>query len=229
LLRPDTLGRHFKRVAFLAHSFAQVSFNEKFEIILAMSSAVPLQVDSGDTSWMLISSCLVLFMTPGLSFFYGGAVNYKNQKNQIFLSLICMAIVGVQWALWGFSAAFENSSSSQLFSARWALFYDIKVLLRPHEFYSPSYPLLAFAAYQATFAIITPALISGAIVGRMKLFPYMIFIFLWSTFCYDPLANWIWSQTGYSITPCFMLSAHNLISFSILTPRFDCLMVWMAL
>ncbi|CAF0903077.1 unnamed protein product [Didymodactylos carnosus] len=105
-----------------------------------------------------------------------------------------MGIVPIQWVLFGFSFAFGPPISEGFGSFRWS------VLRFGEEFnpnYSPTYPLLTFCAYQAAFAIITPALISGSIVGRMKLIPYMIFIFIWTTICYDPLAHWVWASNGW--------------------------------
>jgi Amt family ammonium transporter len=105
-----------------------------------------------------------------------------------------MGIVFVQWVLFGFSFAFGPPISAGFGSFGWSLLrfgeFDNKI-------YSPTFPLLTFAAYQGTFAIITPALISGAIVGRMKLIPYMLFIFIWSTACYDPMAHWVWGSNGW--------------------------------
>ncbi|CAF1553744.1 unnamed protein product [Adineta steineri] len=150
--------------------------------------------DTGDNAWMMTSTALVLLMTPALAFFYGGLVDRKNILNQLFLSFICMGIVFVQWVLFGFSFAFGPSTKIGYGSFEWlALHFGES----ENALYSPTYPLLTFAAYQATFAIITPALISGAIVGRMKLIPYMLFIFIWSTICYDPMARWVWSTNGW--------------------------------
>jgi Amt family ammonium transporter len=161
------------------------------------SVSTVLTIDEGDNAWMMTSTTLVLLMTPGLALFYAGAVGQKNVLNQMYLSMICMALVSVQWVLFGFSFAFApNGSHKQFGSFNWSVFHDIETYLVPDGFYASTYPLLTFAAYQATFAIITPAIISGGIAGRMKLLPYMIFIVLWSTLCYDPLANWVWSQDG---------------------------------
>ncbi|CAF3678307.1 unnamed protein product [Rotaria sordida] len=150
--------------------------------------------DTGDNAWMMTSTILVLLMTPALAFFYGGLVDRKNILNQLFLSFICMGIVFLQWVLFGFSFAYGPPISVGFGSFGWSV-------LRFGEYnnaiYSPTYPLLTFAAYEGTFAVITPALISGAIVGRMKLIPYMLFIFLWTTVCYDPMAHWVWSNNGW--------------------------------
>ncbi|CAF0880484.1 unnamed protein product [Adineta steineri] len=150
--------------------------------------------DTGDNAWMMTSTALVLLMTPALAFFYGGLVEHKNVLNQLFLSFICMGIVFVQWVLFGFSFAFGPAVSPGFGSFGWSVL-RFGELYNPN--YSPTYPLLTYCAYQGTFAVITPALISGAIVGRMKIIPYMIFIFIWSTVCYDPMAHWVWGDNGW--------------------------------
>ena len=149
--------------------------------------------DTGDNAWMMTSTALVLMMTPALAFFYSGLVDRKNILNQLFLSFICMGIVFVQWVLFGFSFAFGPASKFGFGSFQW---FALGFNESDNPIYSPTYPLLTFAAYQATFAIITPALISGAIVGRMKLIPYMLFILIWTTICYNPMAYWVWSCNG---------------------------------
>jgi ammonium transporter, Amt family len=147
--------------------------------------------DTGDNAWMMTATMLVLLMTPALAFFYGGLVDHKNVLNQLFLSFVCMGIIFLQWVLVGFSFAFGPPISAGFGSLDWAVLRFGEVY---HPVYSPTYPLLTFAAYQGTFAIITPALISGAIVGRMKLVPYMIFILIWTTVCYD---HWVWGDNGW--------------------------------
>ncbi|CAF3889094.1 unnamed protein product [Rotaria sordida] len=138
--------------------------------------------DSGDNAWMLTSAVLVLLMTPALAFFYGGMVDRKNILNQLFLSFICMGIITVQWILFGFSFAFGPPVSKGFGSFGWAVlrFGEVK-----NVDYSPTYPLLTFCIYQCS------------IVGRMKMIPYMIFIFIWSTVCYDPMAHWVWGSNGW--------------------------------
>ncbi|CAF0848507.1 unnamed protein product [Adineta steineri] len=159
-----------------------------------MNSTNGNSYDSGDNAWMMTSTVLVLLMTPALAFFYGGLVERKNILNQLFLSFVCMGIVFVQWVLFGFSFAFGPPVSAGFGSFDWAVL-RFGELYNPN--YSPTYPLLTYCAYQGTFAVITPALISGAIVGRMKIIPYMIFIFIWSTVCYDPMAHWVWGDNGW--------------------------------
>ena len=149
-------------------------------------------------------------MTPALACFYGGLVENKNFLNQLFLSFVCMAIIPVQWCLFGYSFAFGPGNSA-FGSFEYAVQRKAGLVSLQGENIDDlnpcSVPSLAFIAYQCSFAIITPALISGAVVGRMKLIPYLIFIFLWSTFCYDPLARWIFSSQGW-------LNAMGVIDFA---------------
>ncbi|CAF1178399.1 unnamed protein product [Rotaria sp. Silwood1] len=148
----------------------------------------------------MTSTGLVYMMTPALACFYGGLVESKNFLNQLFLSIVCMAIIPVQWCLFGYSFTFGPGNSA-FGSFEYAL--DSKVGLvnlygeNVDEINPLAVPSLTFSAFQCAFAIITPALISGAVVGRMKLIPYMIFVFLWTTFCYDPLARWIFFSQGW--------------------------------
>jgi Amt family ammonium transporter len=127
----------------------------------ATSTAATLVLDSGDNAWMITATALVLMMTPALAFFYGGLVDRKNVLNQLFLSFVCMGIVFVQWVLFGFSFAFGPPVSRGFGSFGDAA---LRFNQRLDEFYSPTYPLLTYAAYQGTFAIITAALISGWIL-----------------------------------------------------------------
>lgn len=162
-------------------------------------------IDTGDTAFMLVSSALVLLMTPGLAFFYGGLVRSRNVLNTMMMSLILMAIVGVTWVLWGYSLAFAptsiNPGGDPAFTAnpligslKW-LFLNGVAFDQPDPVgYAPTIPHEIFMAYQLMFAIITPALISGAIVERMSFKAYVWFVLLWSTFIYAPLAHWVWGK-----------------------------------
>ncbi len=163
-------------------------------------------INSGDTAWMLISTALVLLMTPGLAFFYGGLVRSRNVLNTMMMSLIMMAIVGVTWALWGYSMAFDVTKSAlndkgfatgleQFFGGFDWIFLNGVAHDKPDTIgYAPTIPHILFMAYQMMFAIITPALISGAIVERMNFKAYFLFVLLWSTFVYCPLAHWVWGK-----------------------------------
>jgi ammonium transporter, Amt family len=161
-------------------------------------------IDTGDTAWMLISSALVLLMTPGLAFFYGGLVRSRNVLNTMMMSLVMMGLIGVTWTLWGYSLAFDVSTPvSEGFGKGFETFiggFDWMFLNnvaadKPDPIgYAPTIPHQVFMVYQMMFAIITPALISGAIVERVTFKTYFWFVLLWSTFIYSPLAHWVWGR-----------------------------------
>jgi Amt family ammonium transporter len=142
-------------------------------------------MNGADTAWMLASTALVLLMTPALGFFYGGLVRAKNSLNTIMMSVAALGFVGVAWALLGYSLAFSPGSSF-LGSLSFAFLNGVGLEAQG------TIPHLLFMAYQATFAIITAALISGAIVERMRFGPYLAFITLWSLVVYAPVAHWVW-------------------------------------
>ena len=156
------------------------------------------RIDTGDTAFMLVSAALVLFMTPGLAFFYGGLVRSKNVVNTMMMSFVALGIVAVQWVLFGYSIAFSPNSDvfGHLFGNLSWLGLD-GVGLTPNPDYGGTIPHQLFMIYQAMFAIITPALISGAIVERMKFKSYAVFILLWTTFSYDVVAHWVWGVGGW--------------------------------
>src|SRR5262249_32926303 len=138
-----------------------------------------------DIAWMLVATALVLLMTPALGFFYGGLVRSKNALNTMMMSVSALAFVGIAWALAGYSLAFAPGSGWVGDASR-ALLHGVG--LEPQG----SVPHLLFFAYQGTFAIITAALISGAIVERMRFAPYLAFLFLWGIVVYAPIAHWVW-------------------------------------
>lgn len=152
-------------------------------------------IDKGDTTFSMLSSALVFFMTPGLALFYGGMVRRKNVLNTMMSSFIIIGIITVQWVLIGYSICF-GSDKFHLFGG--LDFIGFKgVGAAPNPDYAATIPHAAFAVYQLMFAIITPALITGAFAERMR-FPAMIaFVLLWSTFVYDPLAHWVWGAGGW--------------------------------
>ena len=142
-------------------------------------------MDSGNTAWLLTASALVLLMTPGLAFFYGGLVRSRNVISTIMLSFMSMAVVSVVWVLWGYSIAFGDGN---------ALVGDFSLLgLRGME---PGDDML-FAVFQMMFAIITPALITGAVVERFKFTTYLVFLVIWVTVVYAPVAHWVWAGNGW--------------------------------
>ena len=156
------------------------------------------EINTGDTGFMMICAALVLFMTPGLAFFYGGLVRSKNVVNTMMMSFAAMGVVAVQWVLWGYSLAFgPNDGLLGSFAGGLQWLGLGGVGLGPNPDYSARIPHQLFMIYQAMFAIITPALISGAIVERMKFMSYIVFIFCWSTLAYDLVAHWVWGVGGW--------------------------------
>jgi ammonium transporter, Amt family len=165
-------------------------------------------INTGDTAWMLVSSALVLLMTPGLAFFYGGLVRSRNVLNTMMMSLVLMAVVGVTWVLWGYSLAFSPDSVTTVKDVvtvntnpfvgnlNWFGLNGVAFDKPDPVGYAGTIPHQVFMIYQMMFAIITPALISGAIVERMSFKAYFWFILLWSTFVYSPLAHMVWGK-GY--------------------------------
>ncbi len=160
---------------------------------------------AADTGFMLMSAALVLLMTPGLAFFYGGFVRSRNILNTLMMSFVMMGIVGVTWVLWGYSLAFAPGNpiigGLEWFGLNGVGLETTDYLkgTNPADIvsYAPTIPHQAFMIYQAMFAIITPALISGAIAERMSFSGYSLFVLLWSTFVYSPLAHMVWGKGGF--------------------------------
>src|SRR6266571_3414098 len=147
-------------------------------------------ISAGDTAWVLASTALVMVMTVGLAFFYGGLVRPKNSLNTMMMSVVALGVISVQWVLVGYSIAFAHGTP-WWGGLSWAGFRGVG--LEPDPAYAATIPLQA----QAMFAIITPALISGAIVERMRFRAYVAFLVLWATLVYDPLAHWVWGAGGW--------------------------------
>ncbi|MDD5501355.1 MAG: ammonium transporter [Candidatus Omnitrophota bacterium] len=151
-------------------------------------------INAGDTAWVLISSALVLLMTPGLAFFYGGMVRRKNVLSILMQCLIIMSALSVQWVLFGYSLSFAPADGF------WGGFSWLGlngVGLEPYGDYAGTIPHQAFMIFQAMFAVITPALIIGAFAERMKFSAFFAFTLLWATFVYDPLCHWVWGMGGW--------------------------------
>jgi len=149
-------------------------------------------VDAGNTAWMLGSSALVMIMTPGVGLFYAGLAGETSAANTLLMSFACMCIVSFQWWLFGYGFAFGPGTSG-FGSFDYAAFVNLNG--NPSAVYGYAIPHLLWAIFQNMFAMITPALISGALIGRMKFSSFCIFVFIWTTFIYDPLAHWFWSLT----------------------------------
>ncbi|HVJ91999.1 MAG TPA: ammonium transporter [Labilithrix sp.] len=148
------------------------------------------QINSGDTAWLLVSCALVLLMTPALALFYAGMVRRKNVLATIMHSLIAIPVISIKWPLFGYTLAFGTSKYGFIGGLD---FVGLRDLAPAHG----TVPTLAFVAFQMMFAVITPALISGAFAERMKFGSYIAFILLWSTFVYDPVAHWVWADGGW--------------------------------
>lgn len=153
------------------------------------------KINPGDTAWILISAALVMLMTPGLALFYGGMVRTKNVLGTIMHSFMIIALISVQWMLIGYSLAFGPTRGGIIGDFSW--FGLNGVGLTPNPEYAATVPHQAFMIYQAMFAVITPALLMGAIAERMKFTAFVIFALLWSTLVYDPIAHWVWGAGGW--------------------------------
>jgi Amt family ammonium transporter len=158
-------------------------------------AAIASKIDTGDTAWILVSTALVMLMTPGLALFYGGMVRGKNVLGTIMQSFIAIAVISVQWILIGYSLSFGPDIHGIIGSLDWLGLNGVGI--EPNPDYAPTVPHAAFMIYQAMFAVITPALISGAFAERMKFSAYLVFILIWSTIVYDPVAHWVWGAGGW--------------------------------
>ncbi|PYM78694.1 MAG: ammonia channel protein [Candidatus Rokuibacteriota bacterium] len=154
------------------------------------------KIDSGDTAWLLTSSALVLLMTvPGLALFYGGMVRQKNVLATIMQSFIILALISVQWVLWGYSLAFGPDKGGIVGGLDW---FGLRgVGLQPNPDYAATVPHQAYMVFQLMFAVITPALITGTFAERMKFSTFIVFTLAWATLIYDPLAHWVWGTGGW--------------------------------
>ncbi len=170
-----------------------------FFVLILMSSAAFSQdapkVDTGDTTWMLVATAFVMLMTPGLALFYGGMVRKKNVLGTIMQSFISLSIITIIWVLYGYSLAFSPSHNGIIGGFDWIGLHNVG--LEPNPNYAATIPHQLFMLFQMMFAIITPALITGAVAERMKFKAYLIFLILWSSIVYVPLAHWVWGVGGW--------------------------------
>ncbi|MBF0467029.1 MAG: ammonium transporter [Nitrospirae bacterium] len=155
----------------------------------AADAPPPKVVNSGDTAWMLVSTALVMLMTPGLGLFYGGMVRRKNVLGTIMHSFIILCMVSVIWVLWGYTLAFGPDKGGLIGGLEW---FGLKGVGQEPSDYATTIPHLVFMMFQGMFAIITPALITGAFAERMKFSALLVFSALWLTFVYAPLCHWVW-------------------------------------
>jgi Amt family ammonium transporter len=184
------------------------------EMDLEMEDVV---INGGDTAWMLASTALVLLMTPGLAFFYGGMVRTKSVLNMMMMSMITMGIVSVLWVIYGFELAFGHSADSPWYGGIGFSGFGGMVNELTNNGGVYPIPVLVFAAFQLMFAIITPALISGAIADRAKFTSWAIFVAIWSTVVYFPVAHWVFAfgnKVGDTVTGAGYLAGKGLEDFA---------------
>ncbi len=169
-------------------------------LFIADTNTIPAanttKIDTADTAWLLTASALVLLMTPGLAFFYGGLVDNKNVISTMLQSIIAMGVVSIVWVILGFSLAFGDSMGGIIGNPT-TFFMFRNTLNAPPWSLAPTIPLLLYACFQLKFAIITPALITGAFADRIKFTSYILFIVLFTVFIYAPLAHWTWHPNGF--------------------------------
>ena len=156
---------------------------------------MPAEINAGDTAWVLASAALVMLMTPALAFFYGGLVRQKNVLSTIMHSFFILALISVQWVLWGYTLAFGPDVNGIIGDLSWLGLKGVGQ--EPNADYAATIPHQAFMVFQMMFAVITPALITGAFAERKRFKAFVIFSLLWATLVYDPLAHWVWGVGGW--------------------------------
>jgi len=154
-----------------------------------------MSINAGDTAWMLISTAMVMLMTPGLAFFYGGMVRRKNALSTIMMSFMTLGLIGVLWVLYGYSLVFGNDIGGFIGGGNFLALMNVGQ--DPSSVYATTVPHYTFAAYQMMFAIITVALITGAVVERVKFASIVVFALVWFTLVYIPVAHWVWGSGGW--------------------------------
>ena len=162
---------------------------------VSATPAIPLKIDTGDTAWVLICTALVMLMTPGLAFFYGGLVRKKNVLSILMQCFVVLCMISLQWVFFGYSLAFGPDKDGIIGSLAWAFLKGVG--LQPNADYAATIPHQVFMIFQMMFAVITPALILGAFAERMKFSSFCVFILLWATLVYDPIAHWVWGGGGF--------------------------------
>ena len=170
-------------------------FNASTAFAEAAVAGEAAKIDTGDTTFILISAALVMLMTPGLALFYGGMVRSKNVLSTIMQSFFIIGLISVQWVLWGYSLSFGPDVNNIIGSLAWFGLNGVDQTINAD--YAATIPHLAFMIFQGMFAVIAAALITGSFAERMKFPAFVLFTLLWSTFVYDPLAHWVWGVDGW--------------------------------
>lgn len=154
-----------------------------------------MHINTGDTAWILISTALVMIMTPALALFYGGMVRSKNILATMMQSFVSLGVVSILWVVYGYSLAFGPDFHHVIGNLDWFMLNHVG--LEPYAIYSKTIPHQLFMLFQMMFAVITPALITGAFAERFKFKTYLVFLVLWFTLVYCPIAHWVWGQGGW--------------------------------
>src|SRR5437588_5647295 len=175
-------------------------------------------ISPADTAWMLIATAMVLVMTPALGFFYGGMVRAKNALNTMMMSYVALGFVGIAWALFGYSLAFSEGGPF-IGSLRYSFLHSVGLEAKG------TIPHILFASYQGTFAVITAALISGAIVERMRFGPYLTFVTLWCVGVYAPIAHWVWGGGWLGKLGALDFAGGTVVHINAASAAFVCAMV----
>jgi Amt family ammonium transporter len=172
-----------------------VTYDSSGDLIWTDDQGNTILYNAGDIAWTLASTALVWAMIPGVGFFYSGLLRRKNALSMIWTSMMSIAVVAFQWFFWGFSLTFSETGSRYIGDLK---YFGLKGVLAQPSIGSPRIPSIVFCVYQLMFAAITPALAVGAIAERGRLGPLLVFIFVWSTLVYDPIACWTWNSNGWS-------------------------------
>ena len=154
-----------------------------------------MKIDTGDTTWLLVSTALVMLMTPALAIFYGGMVRTKNILATIMQSFVSLGVISILWVVYGYSLSFGPDVHHFIGNLDWVMLRH--VTMEPYPFYSATIPHQLFMLFQMMFAVITPALITGAFAERFKFKSYLAFLVIWFTLVYCPIAHWVWGQGGW--------------------------------
>ncbi|KAF9558592.1 ammonium transporter [Agrocybe pediades] len=179
-----------------------VTYGSSGELIAYDADGVEIVYNLGDIGFIIMAMALVWVMVPGVGFFYSGLLRRKNALSMIYTSLASIAVVSFQWFFWGYSLAFSDTASPYIGDLK---YFGLKGVLEQPSIGSSRIPALLFCIYQCMFAIITAALMAGAIAERGRLGPLLVFIFIWTTIVYDPLACWTWNSNGWS----FLLGGYD--------------------
>lgn len=181
-------------ICFSIFALVPIAWGADADVATDVASAA-VEISAGDTAWVLISAAFVFFMTPGLALFYGGMVRSKSVLTTIMQSFFVVGLISVQWVLFGYSLAFGPDINGLIGNLSWAGLTGVGLDANPD--YAATIPQLAFVAFQCMFAVITPALITGAFAERMRFPAFVLFAVLWSTCIYDPMAHWVWGVGGW--------------------------------